>query len=316
IPRLGKLMPTLLSAVAALAGRQHGLVTTPQVMDLGGTRHVITHMVACGQWDRVTPMLLRRVGSPRSRGQRVMAAVLDAGEGAGLSHRSAAAWWRLRGFLLADIEVMRLRSMNSIPPRLARTIHQPRCLPAHHLTVLDWVPITVPSRIPFDLAATQPWLAAKALDRAWAANLLTYTSSTLMLDDLAERGRKGITLMRELLAERGPDYRPNDTNLEDRFQELAREAGFYDLERQRNVLDREWLGRVDFVSAKRMLVIEVDSAFCHGALVDEADDLVRTEALTAAGYRVERFTDNEVWFDPKGTVTRLRTIRSASRSGL
>ena len=67
--RLGKLMPTLLSAVAALAGRQHGLVTTPQVMDLGGTRHVITHMVACGQWDRVTPMLLRRVGSPRSRGQ-------------------------------------------------------------------------------------------------------------------------------------------------------------------------------------------------------------------------------------------------------
>ena len=116
--------------------------------------------------------------------------------------------------------------------------------------------------------------------------------------------------MRELLAERGPDYRPNDTNHEDRFQELAREAGFYDLERQRNVLDREWLGRVDFVSAKRMLVIEVDSAFCHGALVDEADDLVRTEALTAAGYRVERFTDNEVWFDPKGTVTRLRTIRS------
>ena len=146
--------------------------------------------------------------------------------------------------------------------------------------MLDWVPITVPSRIPFDLAATQPWLAAKALDRAWAANLLTYTSSTLMLDDLAERGRKGITLMRELLAERGPDYRPNDTNLEDRFQELAREAGFYDLERQRNLLDREWLGRVDFVSAERMLVIEVDSAFCHGALVDEADDLVRTEALT------------------------------------
>ena len=239
-----------------------------------------------------------------------MAAVLDAGEGAGLSHRSAAAWWRLRGFLLADIEVMRLRSMNSIPPRLARTIHEPRRLPSHHLTVLDWVPITVPSRIPFDLAATQPWLAAKALDRAWAANLLTFTSSTLMLDDLAERGRKGITLMRELLAQRGPDYRPNDTNLEDRFQELAREAGFYDLERQRNLLDREWLGRVDFVSAERMLVIEVDSAFCHGALVDEADDLVRTEALTAAGYRVERFTDNEVWFDPKGTVTRLRTIRS------
>lgn len=301
-------MEALLLAVAALAEGQHGIVTIPQVMDLGGTRNAILHMVRSGQWERLSPMVLRRVGSPDTRGQRVIAAVLDAGVGAALSHRSAAAWWRLRGFILRDLEVIRLRSTNSIPPRLCRLIHEPRLFPAHHRTELDGVPIVVPSRIPFDLAATQPWLAEKALDRAWAANLLSYRSSMLMMDDLAERGRKGITLMRELLAARGPDYRPNDTNLEDRFQQLAREAGLYDLERQRNLLDREWLGRVDFVDERRKLVIEVDSAFCHGALIDEASDAARTEALTAAGYRVERFTDTEIWFDPKGTVARLRTL--------
>jgi len=303
-------MEALLLAVTALAERQHGIVTTPQVMDLGGTRNTILHMVRSGQWERLSPMVLRRVGSPQTRGQRVIAAVLDAGVGAALSHRSAAAWWRLRGFNLHDLEVIRLRSTNSIPPRLCRLIHEPRLFPEHHRTMLDGVPITVPSRIPFDLAATQHWLAEKALDRAWAANLLSYRSSMLMLDDLAERGRKGITLMRELLAARGPDYRPNDTNLEDRFQQLAREAGLHDLVRQRNLLDREWLGRVDFVDEKRMLVIEVDSAFCHGALIDEESDAARTDALTAAGYRVERFTDAEIWFDPRGTVARLRTIRS------
>ena len=305
-------MEVLLLAVVALSERQHGIVTTPQVMALGGTRHVITHLIASGQWERLTPMLLRRIGSPPSRGQRVIAAVLDAGIGAALSHRAAAAWWRLGGFNLHDVEVTRLRNTNSIEPRLARMVHEPRCFPDHHRTLLDSVPITVPSRIAFDLAATQPWLAEKALDRAWASNLLSYRSSMLIMDDLAERGRRGITLMRELLAARGPDYRPNDTNLEDRFQQLAREAGLYDLERQRNLLDQEWLGRVDFVDERRKLVIEVDSAFCHAALIDEEADAARTEALTAAGYRVERFTDADIWFDPKSTVARLRTIRTGS----
>jgi len=301
-----------LIAITALAEKQHGVVTIAQLMELGATRHVITSLLASGQWERVTPMLLRRVGSPRSRGQRVIEAVFDAGEGAALSHRSAAAWWRLRGFILHDLEVTRLRATHSTPARLARVVHEPRCFPSHHRTVLDGIPITVPSRIPFDLAATQHWLAAKALDRAWTLNLLSYRSSMAMLDELATKGRRGITLMRELLAERGPNYQPNDTNLEDRFQELAHEAGLYDLERQRNLLGREWLGRVDFVSEKRKLVIEVDSDYCHGALIDQAADDARSDALEAAGYRVERFSDGEIWFRPAEAVTRLRAIRSGT----
>jgi very-short-patch-repair endonuclease len=298
-----------------LAERQHGSVAIPQLYDLGLTTRTIARMVDSGRWLRVTPMVLRMAGSPASRGQRVMEAVLDAGAGTALSHRSCAAWWRVRGFILRDIEVVRLRGSNSIPARLARVVHEPRCLPPHHLTVLDGVPVTIPSRIPFDLAGTQPWLAEKALDRAWAMNLLTFKSSTAMLDDLAERGRRGITLMRELLAARGPDYRPNDTNLEDRFQELAREAGFHDLVRQRELLGREWIGRVDFVNERRRLVIEVDSALYHGALIDEAADLARTNELEATGWRVERFTDSEIWFQPQPTVDRLRTIRASTRSG-
>ena len=285
----------------ALAESQHGSVAVRQLYDLGATRATIVKMVESGRWLRVTPTVLRLVGSPRTRGQRVMEAVLDAGDGAALSHRAAAAWWRIRGFHLADLEVMRLRATNSAPARLAR-----------HVTVLDGIPITVPSRIPFDLAGTQPWLAEKALDRAWAANLLSYRSSIAMLDDLAERGRRGITLMRELLAERGPDYRPNDTNLEDRFQELAREAGFHDLVRQQHLFDREWLGRLDFVCERRKLVIEVDSAFIHGALIDQLADAERRAELAAAGYRVESFTDSEIWFAPAKVVARLREIRSGT----
>jgi very-short-patch-repair endonuclease len=131
-----------------------------------------------------------------------------------------------------------------------------------------------------------------------------------MLDELAGSGRRGITLMRELLAVRGPDYRPNDTGLEDRFQELARAVGFR-FERQRNLCDMgEWLGRVDFLDEGRMLVVEVDSALYHDALIDQRADAVRQAALEAAGYRVRRFTDHEVFYERERTLQRLRTLRS------
>lgn len=296
-----------------LAALQHGVVAVRQLYALGATRSLILHLTTSGRFERVTAGVLRLTGSPRTRGQRAMEAVLDAGADAALSHSSAAAWWRLPGFSLGALEVMRARNSTSPPARLSRVVHEPRLFPEHHRTVLDRVRVTVPSRIPFDVAGTQPWRAEKALDRAWARNLLSFRSSMTMLGELAERGRTGISLMRELLAARGPDYRPNDTNLEDRFQQLAREAGLDDLERQRNLCDREWLGRVDFVSRRRMLVIEVDSALYHEALIDEGADEARRAGLTAAGYQVESFTDAEVWFDPSGTVRRLRSLRSGSR---
>lgn len=176
------------------------------------------------------------------------------------------------------------------------------------------VPVVVPSRIPFDLAATQPWLAAKALDRAWGKDYVSYASMMAMLAELAGRGRRGVKHVRELMEQRGPDYHPNDTNLEDRFQELAHEAGWYDLERQRHLCGREWLGRVDFLSRRRKLVIEVNSAFCHGALIDQAADAERRRRLEDEGYEVAEFTDAEVWFRPAETVARLRALRTGSRS--
>jgi very-short-patch-repair endonuclease len=186
-------------------------------------------------------------------------------------------------------------------------------LPDHHLTIHKGVPVTVPSRIPFDIAALGDASGAeRALDRGWARHILNHSSSRGMLDDLAEKGRRGITLMRDLLDARGPDYRPNDTNLEDRFQAHCRVVGLV-LERQRNLLDMgEWLGRVDFVSETLMVVIEVDSALYHDAIVDRVADAARREALEAAGYRVHSFTDHEVFHDRNGTLRRLRAIRSGA----
>ena len=298
--------------LVALAARQHGLLAVGQVIATGGTRDTIKHMIRSGNWERLTPTVLCRTGAAPSEGRSALSAVLDAGRRSGLSHHPAAAWFDLNGFQLRPLHVTRLRDATSTPSRLS-TIHEPRALPDHHLTTHRGVAITVPSRIPFDIAALGDAKGAeRALDRGWARHILNHTSAHLMLDDLAERGRKGITLMRELLAERGPAYRPNDTNLEDRFQDLCKVVGLV-VARQRNLLDMgEWLGRVDFVSEKLMIVIEVDSALYHDAIVDREADAVRRTALVAAGFRVHSFTDTEVFHDRQGTVRRLRAIRSGA----
>jgi very-short-patch-repair endonuclease len=186
-------------------------------------------------------------------------------------------------------------------------------LPDHHLTVHRGVVVVVPSRIPFDIAALgDAFGAERSVDRGWTLGLLNHASSNRMLEELACRGRKGITLMRELLDARGPDYRPNDTGVEDRFQELARPVGFR-FERQRNLCDMgEWLGRVDFLDEQRRIVAEVDSALYHEALIDQRRDAERQAALEAAGYEVHRFTDRQIFYERNATLARLRAIRSGA----
>jgi very-short-patch-repair endonuclease len=298
----------LLRSLTELACRQHGVVSVPQLTALGATRHVIGHLIASGQWERLSPLVLRRTGSPATRRQQLMIAVLDAGAEAGLSHLVAARLWGVN-CRAGWPDVMRQRGATTIPSRFAR-IHEPRLFPDHHRTVLDGIPVCVPSRIPFDVAAALPTQAPKVLDRLWGLGLLSHRSTHQMLDELAERGRKGIRLMRELLAERGPDYRPNDTNVEDRFQELAKEAGLHQLVRQHDLCGREWLGRVDFVWLEAKLVIEVQSAKYHEALIDRVADAARRAQLDAEGWRVEELWDRDIWFDPAGTVQRLRRIRA------
>jgi very-short-patch-repair endonuclease len=295
-----------------LSSRQHAAVATYQLRELGFSSHAIEHLTSSGQWLRSTPVVLLRAGSPRTTEQLASEGVLDAGRRAGLSHYAGGAWFSLGGFRLRPLHVTRLRDATSTPSRLA-IIHEPRLLPDHHLTVHRGVSVIVPTRIPFDLANLGDARGAeRALDRAWSRGLLNGASMRRMLDELAGKGRKGITLMRELLAERGADYRPNDTGLEDRFQELTRPVGFR-FERQRDLCDMgEWLGRVDFVDERRMLVAEVDSALYHEALIDQRADAVRQAALEAAGFGVHRFTDHEIFYERDATVRRLWAIRSGA----
>lgn len=297
-------------ALRRLASRQHGLVTTTQARQLGASRSELRTRTTNGAWNRLPSGVLRLEGSVATEEQRLMTAVLMAGAGAVLSHWSAAALWGIPGFDAGDVHVSRLRARTSRPTRTG-WIHEPRSLPAHHLTRFRDLPVTTPSRTIFDLAGVaSPGRVERAMETAWSRRLVSGKTLHAMLPELAERGRTGITLMRLLLAERAVDYRPMDSGTEVRAKAVLADAGIRGFDHQVDLGDDEdWLGRVDLVDRERRIVLEIDSELYHGALIDKRADEERAARLEAAGYLVVRVTDTDVWHHPQELVRKVRGAR-------
>src|SRR3954469_5452973 len=116
--------------IAALADRQHGVVARRQLVALGLSARAIEHRLERGRLHllhRGVYAVGHRVLSQRGRW---MAAVLACGEGAVLSHRSAAALWGIRPTSRPGIEVTTARQLR---PRTGLLPHR-AVLPADEIT--------------------------------------------------------------------------------------------------------------------------------------------------------------------------------------
>src|SRR5688572_6751257 len=256
-----------------LAEEQHAVVSRVQCRSLEVD---LENPFERGEWESLSPRVIRLIGAPRTARSDVMAAVLDAGIGAAASRRTAAALWGLPGFDLDRPEVTRPYGVEQFRPTLGR-LHRTRLLPPHHVTTVEGIPVT-----------TLP----PALHR--------------MLPELAERGRTGITLMRERLADRPAGYIAPASGLEARFVHLLEEAGI-PTRRQVDLGGDGWIGRVDLQIPGTNLVVEVDSARFHTSRLDRERDARRDAELRAAGYEVVRVTEEEVWYARSVAVRRVLT---------
>ena len=303
-------------AIRTLAASQHGLISRTQLRSTGAARTDLHHRLRLGGLERISPRVLRIGGSPDTPAQRALAAVLDVGEQAALSHTSAAAWWQFPGFLLEPRHATRLRGGRVHDSHIS-TVHQPRLLTTSQISTLYAVPVTTPARTIFDLASREhPRRVERALDFALSHRLTNHAELHHLLLLLASRGRSGITAMRQLLAERPADERQPDSNLERRFRQLARTAGFSELQAQFDIADETgWLARVDFYYAPLRLVIQIDSVIHHSALTDRRRDDATTERLIAAGYTVRRFSEVEVFFEPDRMIAALQAAFWQSNVG-
>ena len=294
--------------VAALEEGHHGLITRSQAVALGASDDMIDHRLRTGRWEPATGRVFRVAGVPRSWQQRLLVAVLDAGDHAVATGRSAAALWRLPGFAMTIPEVLVPRPSDHRPP--LGVLHETRNLAAHHRTVQQGVPVVTPARLMVELAAVErPQRLERTVDSAIAGGILTPEGLAGAVAELCHRGRRGSGVLKALTLEILPGYVPPASELEARFRDLARSAGVADqMVLQANVGGEEWIGRVDVLFPAARLVVELDSRRWHTSRLASESDRRRTNALTLAGWRVLQITWRRLVDDPLGVVRELRTL--------
>jgi very-short-patch-repair endonuclease len=304
---------TIDEVIAVLSVCQHGLVARRQ-LDIDD--HALARRVKAGSLTPLSRDVLAVSGAPRTDEQHVMAAVLEAGEGALASHCTAAALWRVPGFGFLQLEVT-MGGRGSSRARHLAFRHRPVLLLPQHQTSVDGIPCTSLARTIFDLASSG--VSASRLERI--VNLAvnrspgTLTALHRTLDELARRGRPGITVMRAILDERPLGSRLPQSGLEMRFEKILQEFGEPPLERQVDVGGHEWLGRVDFLDRSLLLIVEVDSVLHHTSPFDRARDAARDADLLRAGYRqVLRVPEEHIWYQPHLAASAVKDARRVLRA--
>lgn len=274
----------------SLARRQHGVLTRGQLLDLGFTAKAIKHRVRTG---RLHPIVrgVYSVGRPHlTREGRWTAAVLAAGPGAALSHRSAAALWGFAREHQDYIEITVRRPSEVRLPGLR--CHRRPSLPASDLTTRLDIPLIQPVRTFIDLATVLgPNRLERAVNDADKRDVIDPDSLRRALDD--HPGEPGIRLLRQVLDEH--TFRLSDDELERLFRPLAASAGLPTPLTKQIVNEFE----VDFFWPDLGLVVETDGWRYHRTPSAQTRDALRFQRHTAAGLTPLRFSHYQVKYEPR-----------------
>lgn len=250
--------------VAAIARRQHGVVTITQLEAAGLDKSAVARRVEAGRLHRVRQGVYAVGHASLSYEGQWLAAVRTCGPGAVLSYASAAMLW---GFLRrADGPVdVSLPSRSGQRRKDGIRIHRPRRLEPRDISRRSEIPVTTPRRTIHDLRRTDPDLARRAAREAQHAGYKVTTDRTR--SDL-ESDFLGFCRRHRL-----PNPEVN--------------AQLYDPTRGRRLT-------VDFLWGSRHLIVETDSYRYHQGSVSFEDDHARDLALRRLGFTVLRYTGRQL----------------------
>ena len=245
------------------------------------------------------------VGRPEiARLTQLMAAVLAAGSGARLSHRSGAELWGIRKRFDGRIEVSVPAAAHPRCPELK--VYRRADLKPPRL--VEDIPVGDPVSILVDLATC---LSTEAVEDAVneADHLRLVATDRLPALLAAHPRRPGRGRLRRILDSQ--TFSRSQTALERRFLPIARAAGLPKPGSQAR------LGRyrVDFHWPALGLVVETDSLTYHRTAADQAVDITRDQTHARAGLRTLRFTHSQVFHQPAYVREVLEDTVRALRAG-
>jgi len=294
--------------IAALARRQHGVVSLAQLRALGLGDSAVRERVRRGSLARIHRGVYA-YGHPVLRKEGIfLAAVLACGPGAVLSHRAAADLLGLWAGARARVDVTVPRGGGRSRPGIE--IHRSKLVPEER-TEVQGIPTTTVARTLLDLAEV---LTPRGLERAFDQAEILQLLDMRALEQVIERsqGRHALLPLRALLSSLDPQSKFTRSELERRFLALCADAGLpKPLVNATLELECEHLV-VDFLWPRHRLVAETDGFESHRTRVAFHRDRRRDQLLLRAGFERVRFSWRDVLHDPAWVVeTVQRGLASA-----
>jgi hypothetical protein len=288
--------------IAALAGRQDGLVTRAQLVALGASPRMIDAWIESGRLHRVHQGVYAVGHAAISVRGRARAALLAMGPAAVLSHHSAGVLWRiLPEWPPIQHVTTTSRSGKRIP---TLQVHRVRALPAQHLAERNGLRTTTVARTLIDLAEVLPAdELRRAVNDAQVHRRVTRTQIERVVRECP--GRRGIPALRAALG-----AGTTRSSLEDRFFALLKAAELPLPEINARV-DRY---EVDFLWRAERLIVETDGWGPHSTRRAFEHDRAKQNRLTLLGYVVLRITEERLTRSPFAVVAEVAAAHSAASS--
>jgi hypothetical protein len=291
--------------IAALAGGQHGVVSRAQLISLGLGPGAIDDRLRRGALHAVHRGVFAVGHCVLTREAHWLAAVLAAGPGAVLSHRSAAALWAIRPSHRAAVDVAVTRRCR----RPGIDVHQ-IALAADEITEHHGIPVTSPVRTLLDLAEV---LTPHHLERAVHETEYRRLTSPLSLDALLarHRGRRGTAALKAIVAKGRLGATITRLELEIRFLAFSPPTP----SPARWSTNASARTRSTVLWPHRRLVVELDSRQAHETARAFERDRARDRDLLTRGHRVIRITWRQLHEDEALIAHQLTTLLAGAPMG-
>lgn len=291
--------------IVALAGRQHGVVSLAQFLELGLTESGVRKRARAGRLHRVHRGVYA-VGHPTlTREGRWMAAVLAAHETAALAQRTAA---ENRDLLPVADGIIHIVA----PGQAGRALtgvraHSAATLRPEDVTAPKGIATTTIARTIFDLADSgQRRAAERAIDRADEVHRHDFTDLRALIR--RHRGRRGAHVVGAILNSETPLQRTR-SELEEAALALLREGG---VEHPRTNL---WIpfpegggAEADLAWPSRKAIIEIDSLTFHRTSARMRHDYLRDQRLELLGWRLRRVAGHQILHTPAHVLDVARNL--------
>ncbi|HEY2665378.1 MAG TPA: hypothetical protein VGK51_00920 [Actinomycetota bacterium] len=250
-------------------------------------------------------------GAPASLEQRLMAGTLWAGPEAAISHRAAAALWRLEGVEPGVVEFSTTSRRSDVPRGLI--LHRTTELARSDCGLRGPLRVTGIVRTLVDLGAVvDPPVVEAAMESGLRRDPELLGRLAARLDALGTRGRRGAGVLREILALRHPDAAPTESMFETLVERILRKAGIELPVRQYEVwVDGVLVARIDFAWVERRVGLEPVGYWCHSGRKRFQRGVDRANDLSLTRWTIIYVTWEDLILRPDEFVARVQKVLAA-----